>query len=78
MGRQSDSFERAAACDRVMKLETNEVRRKVFSLFREMWITLANESPSLGDETLAKEVAAIEQIQANFHSGKDGTHSSEL
>jgi len=39
---------------------------------------IPNESLSMGDGTLAMEVAAIKQIQANVHSEKGGTHSPEL
>jgi len=35
-----------------------------------MWVALANDSASMSAEELAREVAAIEEIQSHFESPK--------
>jgi hypothetical protein len=66
MFRQSELFDRAAECGRLIELETDEVKKTALGLLRQMWIALANESPSMTERELAKEIAAIEELQFVF------------
>jgi hypothetical protein len=61
---QADLFKRAEDCERAFNA-THDPREKIaLKILRDMWIALAKESPSLCTVDLAKEVAAIEEVQA--------------
>ena len=66
MSRQSCLFDRAAQCNRLIELETDVVRKTELGLLRQMWIALANESPSMTEQELAREIVVIEQLQSAF------------
>jgi hypothetical protein len=70
MSGQAELFDRAAECNRLMNLESNEDRKTAFRLLGEMWIALANECPGMSAERLAKEISSIEEIQNGIVSGK--------
>jgi hypothetical protein len=57
---------RAAECERLTGEETDDSRKRVFSLIREMWIALADESDTMNPEELGQTVAAIARIQVDF------------
>jgi len=42
MSSQSDLFNKATECERLMNLEADEDKKPAFKLLREMWIALAN------------------------------------
>jgi hypothetical protein len=73
MTSQSNLLERAAEWDGLMKREPDEVKKTIFRLLRDMWITLANESALMSEKTLAQEVAAISEIEDRFR-GNGGTN----
>lgn len=66
MSRQSDLFQRAAECERLMKLAYDPQRQKVFKELRDLWVSLANESASFSDPAFAAQVERIEDIQSTF------------
>jgi hypothetical protein len=61
---QADLFDRAAMCELASKNAVDEEQRLSLQKLRDLWIALANESPSMSEERLANEVAAIERIHA--------------
>ena len=68
MSSQSDLFNKAAECERLMNLEADADKKRAIKLLREMWITLANESATMEPEELARQIATIEKIQARLVS----------
>jgi hypothetical protein len=74
MSRESELFDRAAECNRLIELETDDVKKTALGLLRQMWIALANESSSMTERELAKEIAAIEELQSAFRSGTEKMH----
>ncbi|HLH97155.1 MAG TPA: hypothetical protein VKW08_18750 [Xanthobacteraceae bacterium] len=71
MTRQSELFDRAADCERLMSVASDPARRGVLKQLRDMWIALANESEVNPLRDLAKEIAAMDNIQASLHEAKD-------
>jgi hypothetical protein len=61
-----DPWEKAADCDRTLRLTIDPVRRELLSNIREFWISLAKERPFLTDDELAKEADAISRIHARL------------
>ncbi len=68
MFKQSDAFNRAAECERLMNLEADEVQRKAYQSFRDRWISLANESPSMSPGEFALQFNDLDQIQTRFQN----------
>ncbi len=66
MSSRAGLLERAAQCEQQMNRETDEVRKAVFRLIRDMWVALANERSSMTATELARQIAAVETIQAGF------------
>lgn len=66
MASLTDLFNKAAQCERLMEQEHDEIRHAAYRLLRDMWIALAHQRPLLSPEDLAREVAAIEEIQSGF------------
>ncbi len=66
MAKQSDVFDKAAECERLMNLETDEVRKAAYQSVRSMWIELANEFALMTPEEFAKHFDDIDKIQAGF------------
>ncbi len=73
MLKQSDAFDRAAECERLMKSERDEVQRSAYRSLMEMWIKLANESALMGPEEFARQFEELEQIHTRFLNGKKGS-----
>ncbi len=69
----ADLFNKAAHCERLMERERDEVRNAAYRLLRDMWIALAHQRPLLSPEELAREVAAIEEIQSGFQRANNPT-----
>jgi len=67
-----DLLKRAVEYDRLMKFEADATKQIVFRLMRDMWLELANET-SMSAQELAREGAAIEQIQLHLKSTKTTT-----
>ena len=66
MPRQSELFDRAAECERLMDSVSDPVKKATLEQIRNLWIALANESPNFTTEVLAREIAMIERIQSSF------------
>jgi hypothetical protein len=64
-----DLLKRGVEYDRLMKREADANRQIVFRIMRDMWLELANET-SMSAQELAREGAAIEQIQLRLKSAK--------
>ena len=71
MSRQSELFDRAADCERLMSLASDLEKRGILRQLRDLWITLANESDLMSARSLANEVAAMEKIQSSLIASKD-------
>ena len=65
MSSQSELFDRAAECWRRV-LAVSDSRKLSLKHLCEMWIALANESPTMSKLDLDREVASIEAMQARI------------
>ncbi len=71
MHSQSEAFDKAAECERLMSLTSDEVQRLAYQLLRLFWIGLANESASwTSPEELARDFAYLDLIQTNLQHTK--------
>ena len=50
---QVDPWEKAADCERAIRITVDPIRRETLSNIREFWIALAQESRFLSEEVLA-------------------------
>ncbi|HEY6259248.1 MAG TPA: hypothetical protein VIY51_26010 [Xanthobacteraceae bacterium] len=64
MLRQADLFNRAQDCERALDAALDPQKKIALKILRDMWIALANESSGLSELDLAKQVAAIEELQS--------------
>jgi hypothetical protein len=64
---QVDPWEKAADCERALRITVDPIRRDILSNIREFWIALAKERPFLSEEDLAAEIEVI----SNFHATLD-------
>ena len=76
MSRQADLFDRAADCQRRFDHESSLEEKGTFKVLRDLWTALANESVVLSPDHLAKEIAAIEDLQSKV-LGPDNIGSSQ-
>jgi hypothetical protein len=49
---QIDPWEKAADCERALRITVDPIRRETLSNIREFWIALAQESRFLSDDAL--------------------------
>jgi len=63
---QGDLFDRAADCQRAFDLASNPEEKCTLKVLRDLWTALANESLVLSHDQLAKEIAAIEDLQSKI------------
>jgi hypothetical protein len=61
---QADLFDMAAKCELASQNAADDVQRLSLRKLRDLWTALANESPNMDDESLVKEIAAIERMHA--------------
>ena len=73
MSRQSELFDRAADCERLMNLASDPEKQGLLRQLRDLWITLANESDLTSAPSLANEIAAMEKIQSSLFAPKEET-----
>jgi hypothetical protein len=66
--RQADLFDRAEDCERAFSAAGDPEAKAALKILRDMWIALANESSGLSEDNLAREVAAIEELQSALAS----------
>jgi hypothetical protein len=64
---QVDPWEKAADCERALRITIDPIRREMLGNIREFWIALAHERPFLSDEDLAAEIEVI----SHFHTALD-------
>jgi hypothetical protein len=63
---QLDPWEKAAYCERALRITVDPIRREILSNIREFWIALANECPFLSEEDLATEIEVISDFHATL------------
>jgi hypothetical protein len=63
---QIDPWEKAAECDRAIRISTDPLRKDVLRNLQEMWITLGNRRFLISDEERAREAAKIGCLHAMF------------
>jgi hypothetical protein len=56
---QLDPWEKAADCERALRITVDPIQRDILSNIREFWIALANERPFLSEEDLEAGIAVI-------------------
>ncbi len=66
MLQQADLFDRAKDCERALNAAGDPEKKIAFRILRDMWIALANESSGLSEVDLARQVAAIEELQSTL------------
>jgi len=59
---QADIFDRAEQCERASREAADPERQKLLALLREMWISVANESPFLSPFELSEQFRMVEGI----------------
>jgi len=65
---QVDPWEKAADCDRALRISLDPVHREILTNIREFWIALAQERPFLSEEELARQAEAIGRLHARMTS----------
>jgi len=63
---QVDPWEKAADCERAIRLSLDPVHREALSNIREFWIALARKSQFLSDDALASQIETIGRLHARF------------
>jgi hypothetical protein len=63
---QLDPWEKAADCERALRLIIDPLHRENLSNIREFWIALANKRRYLSEHEFAREAEAIGRLHANL------------
>jgi hypothetical protein len=63
---QVDPWEKAADCERAMRISMDPVHRENLRNVREFWISLANAKPFLSEQQFAKEAEVIGRFHARL------------
>ena len=63
---QADPWEKAADCERAMRISIDPVHRETLRNIREFWISLANARSFLSEHEFAKEAEAIGRFRAEL------------
>jgi hypothetical protein len=63
---QADPWEKAADCERALRLSLDPVHRENLTNIREFWISLATKRPFLSEREFALQVEAISRFHANL------------
>ena len=63
-----DPWEKAADCERALRITLDPVHRANLTNIREFWITLANQQPFLSEDEFARQAEAIGRLHANLGS----------
>jgi hypothetical protein len=61
---QVDPWEKAADCERALRITIDPVHRENLSNIREFWISLANARPFLSERDFAKRAETIGRLHA--------------
>jgi hypothetical protein len=59
---QVDPWEKAADCERALRLSTDPVHRDNLTNIREFWISLANARPFMSEHEFVRETKAIGRL----------------
>jgi hypothetical protein len=70
--KQSDVFNKAAECEWLLRLETDELQRSAYRSLIDLWIALANECDSMSPKKFSQEFDDLDQIQTRFQKGRKG------
>jgi hypothetical protein len=63
---QVDPWEKAADCERALRLTIDPVHRENLANIREFWISLANARPFLSEGDFVKQAEAVGRFHANL------------
>jgi hypothetical protein len=63
---QVDPWEKAADCERALRLIIDPVHRENLTNIREFWISLANKRPFLSEHAFAREAEIIGRLHAKL------------
>jgi hypothetical protein len=63
---QIDPWEKAADCERALRITVDPIRRETLSNIREFWIALAQESRFLSEDALAAQIETIGRLHAKL------------
>ena len=63
---QVDPWEKAADCERALRISVDPIRCETLSNIREFWIALAQESRFLSEEVLAAQIETIGRLHARL------------
>ena len=63
---QVDPWEKAADCERALRLTLDPLYRENLTNIREFWISLANKRPFLSEKEFAVEAEVIGRLHANL------------
>jgi hypothetical protein len=64
-------LEKAADCERAIRLTFDPVHRETLNNIREFWIALAQESRFLSEDVLATEIATIGRLQEGLTAPRE-------
>ena len=63
---QVDPWEKAADCERAIRITLDPLHRETLTNIREFWITLAQKSHFLSDDALATQIETIGRLHAKL------------
>jgi hypothetical protein len=63
---QIDPWEKAADCDRAIRITLDPIRRDKLANIREFWISLGNTAQTLTEREFAKEAETIGRFHADL------------
>jgi hypothetical protein len=63
---QVDPWEKAADCERALRITIDPIHRETLSNIREFWIALAQESRFLSEDALAVQIETIGRLHAKL------------
>jgi len=63
---QVDPWEKAADCERAIRITLDPLRRETLTNIREFWIALAQKSRFLSDGALATQIETIGRLHAKL------------
>ena len=67
-----DPWEKAADCERAIRITLDPLQRETLSNIREFWIALAHESRLLSDDALATQIETIGRLHAKLERDTHG------
>jgi hypothetical protein len=63
---QVDPWEKAADCERAIRITLDPLHRETLTNIREFWIVLAQKSRFLSDDALATQIETIGRLHAKL------------